>query len=174
MEFSWRFLRCPGCNRIYNWHIEKILYFFKAGSGLGPPNVRCASCGTVFASGLQEWQQMTMSQKFRYGFMSLLYSLFIGLCLTFPAITIVGKITQYGDPSFPSGDLIAFSLVVFSLPTVFIQILRVLLSMSRSESITPEPMDVSFWNWQINLQFFGLAICFFSMLAFVLIPLVVK
>ena len=156
MEFSWRFSRCPGCKRILNWHIEKILFILNVESGLGPRNVRCASCNTLFDSGLQEWQQMTKIQKLRYGFVSMIYALLFGVSLTFPTIAIIQLLTHNKDRMFPSDDLIAISIIVWAIIILALQIFRILLSNIRSEQAIPEPMNVSFWNWQTNLQFFAL------------------
>ena len=159
MEFSWRLLNCPGCNKVYNWHIDKLLDKFIATSGLGPQSLKCSSCGVVFSSGLLEWQQMTARGKFRYIYLSIMYSVFLGIGFFMAAGAIFGVIeknTNLANLSISDFDLILF--IFCSSPIIVIQILRVMISNSRLEFSQLEPMTVSFWNWQTNLQFYGMVL----------------
>ncbi len=163
MEYSWRFLHCPKCNRTYNWHIDKILFRFKATTGLGPQNIKCSSCNTVFISGLLEWKQMIAIDKFRYIGLSVLYSLFLGFSLFMIMGAIISVFQNYTNLLAPS--ISNFNLKLFLVcitPIIILQFLRVLMSNTRFESVQQAPMIISFWNWQTNLQFYGMALAFLN------------
>ena len=172
MEFSWRILTCPNCKRAYNWHIDSLLHFIKTRSGLGPQRFRCSACGAVFDSNLQEWRQMGMTQKLRYGFLSILYAGFISVSLQLPINVIIYKTHLLASASF--NNLVVISVTFFAILVILLQILRIILSNSRSELVIPEPMNVSFWNWQTNLQALAGVICLIGDIIFAVVFVAVK
>jgi len=174
MEFTWRFLRCPNCGKVYNWHVDKLFYIVKMRTRLGPPSLRCASCGTVFVSGLQEWARMSPSQRTRFAILSLLDSLFVGFSLTLPTFAVIGYATNTSDPQFPSFGLVSTSVAAYALLVLALQVVRVILSNRRAESVVQEPVLVSFFSWQTNLQFYAVVVCSVGILLFFYITFVLR
>lgn len=157
---SWRFLYCPKCKKAYKWEYYKIAEIVRISSGLGPNFVQCASCNTTFISGFLEWRQFTITQKIRYGIMSIADTLFISCSLLIATMTFLEKypqaktwLSQFFNPAI-------FFFTIYSIPIVIIQTARVALSYDRSETENPEPVEVSFWNWETNLQSYGMIIFF--------------
>lgn len=157
---SWRFLYCPKCKKAYKWEYYKIAEIVRISSGLGPNMVQCASCNTVFNSGFLEWQKFTITQKIRYGIMSIADTLFIGCSLLVSTMTVLGRFPQAAHSLSQFFNPIIFFFIIYSIPVIIIQMARVFLSMDRSEVATPEPAKVSFWNWETNLQSYGMVIFF--------------
>lgn len=164
--YSWRKFSCPKCNQPYIWQFEKFFYFIPGKSGLGPSEVQCAVCGEVFSTELREWQNMKPSQKFKYIILSIFYSLFFGFTFSLASLSIFAYANQINDPLFPSIKLQLICIVLFSLPIIVIDIIRIELSKHRSETSFQEPMKVSFWTWQTNPQIYGIIINLLNFLIF--------
>ncbi len=174
LAYSWRFHKCPECNTTYNWKFEKLYMLFRVGSGLGPPIIQCAKCGHQFDSGLKEWKFMNAAQKLRYGIWSLIYSAVIGFSLAEAGLLLYGQVAHIRDRFYPEWNLTIFASLVVAMVVVFLQLIRIELSHSRTESPDPAPMEASFWNWQINLQFLGLMMIGFVWISFFIIFMVFK
>lgn len=152
MVYFYRDLCCPKCRKVYAFQILSVM-FIELRTKLGPPLVRCTSCGTVFDSGLTEWLRMSKSQKIRYGFLSVLYALVEGMILALIPLFIF-------DGIFNPSKLRTFvptseALPVFffcAFPVLGFQLFRVLLSIKRVRKNIRKPMNVSSWNWEINPQ----------------------
>ena len=91
MVYYYRHLSCPRCRKEYGIQVVNVM-FIKLVTGLGPPLIRCTSCGAVFDSGLTEWLRMSDSQKSRYVFLSILYAIFEGIVLALLPIAAIGLI----------------------------------------------------------------------------------
>src|SRR4030095_10321014 len=100
MAYLYRSLACPRCHKEFGLQIVNVM-LIELVTGLGPPLIRCVSCGTVFDSGLTEWLRMSDSQKTRYIFLSILYAAFEGIILAILPILAISLIL---NPSTP-GDL---------------------------------------------------------------------
>ncbi len=157
---SWRFLYCPECKRAYKWEYYKIADIVRISSGLGPNTIRCASCNTVFDSGFLEWKQFAITQKIRYGIMSIADALFIGCSLLVSTMTVLGKFPQTAQWLSQFFNPIIFFFIIYSTPIILVQIARIFLSLDRSDEASPKPAEISFWNWETNLQSYGMAIFF--------------
>lgn len=171
MLYSWRTEHCPECNVMYNWHIEKLYRLIKIKTGLGPPLVQCSSCGAHFKTDLQEWYQFSIGQKIRYGILSFILSLIVGFPLALASLEIYGRAVQINDRFFPDSSLLFFITILCALPMMILQMVRIELSITRSESNNSSPMSISFWNWQINLQFYAALLCFITLVIFIVLAL---
>lgn len=172
MEYSWRLSKCPKCEAIYNWQIVKILYFIQATNILGPKELRCHYCGNVFPSGLNEWTDLKFIQKMHFLLISYFYSAFIGFCMAVATTSIIGWFENITDPLYPTGKMLITWLFAFSIPIFLFHLFRIYLSVVRTENEIQEPMEISFWNWQINIFFYGLLLGFISMALFLLIAFI--
>ena len=168
MEYSWRLKSCPSCNKIYKFSYEKFLDFAPATTGMGPVQVQCAHCGEVFDSGLQEWRVLKPAKKLWFTVLSLFYSLILGFVLTLPTLAIIGVLIHNTDRDYPPNRWTIAGMIVFAVVIMGVQLLRIELSIRRSEFDIQKPMRVSFWTWQTNFQVYGMIVTLFSFLVFAL------
>lgn len=142
---------CPKCRKVYAFQVVNAM-FIELGTGLGPPLVRCASCGAVFDSELTEWLRLSDSQKSRYVFLSILYAIVLGMVLALLPVVVIGLIFYPAKPSVLPASVALPVIFVCSFPVLGFQLLRVHLSNKRIRNHIKKPMDVSYWNWETNPQ----------------------
>lgn len=155
MEYSWRLSKCPKCEAIYNWQIVKFIYFIQASNILGPKELHCEHCGNIFPSGLNEWSDLKFIQKLHYLLISTFYSAILGFMMALTTTSIIERVVKITNPNYLSSITLLTWTFVFSIPIFIFHLFRVYLSVVRSESDIQEPMEASFWNWQINPFFYG-------------------
>src|SRR5262245_9124920 len=157
MAYSYRDLICPKCRKTYGFQFVNVM-LIEVGSGLGPPLVRCTSCGAVFDSGLTEWLRMSNTQRTRYVLLSIFYSVVEGMILSSLPFAIIGRVFYPCNNQFVSTPVFLLGVLVCSVPVLGFQLFRVVLSDSRVKNNIRRPMDVSVWTWQTNPQGWWLAI----------------
>lgn len=137
------------------YRIIKILFFMKGNTGLGPNAIRCAGCGEVINTGNVEWADMKTGPKIYLWILTVLYSLLLGFMMAIPILSFVGKVMEVTDRNYPSTLLWISVAIFFALPLVFLQYVRIELSLRRTEMNSNEPFIASFFNWQTNFQSLG-------------------
>lgn len=155
VEYSWQLLRCPKCNMAYRWHINKLFNKIRITSGLGASKIECSRCGEVFDSGLLEWQEMSVTKRIWYLILSVFYGVMLGFFFSLGIFAVIGFVGHITDPHYPSMKLTIPVILIFAFLVLYGQLLRIELSNRRIESSFQQPMKVSFWAWQTNLQFYG-------------------
>jgi uncharacterized C2H2 Zn-finger protein len=160
-------LSCPNCGKIVKLGFFRLFYLLDVRSKLGPPLFRCASCGAVFNSGLEEWAMMSRQRKIRYVLLSVFYALILSVPLSLETMLLVALFTranrfvyqQLTSPHFPLW-LLSFGSIV-----LLIQVLRIWLSLQRTIAEIKQPYLASFWSWQTNLQFWIMLLMVVGILA---------
>lgn len=107
----YRDLICPKCRKVYGFQFVNVM-LLEVGTGLGPPLVRCASCGAIFDPGLTEWLRMSISQKTRFVFLSVIYAIANGMIIALIPLFIFDGIFN------PSKFRVSMSTPI-ALPVVF-------------------------------------------------------
>jgi hypothetical protein len=141
---SIKFLHCPSCKAKYKLCVGGLK------SGLGPSVIKCAACGHIFYSSLQEWPQMKISRKFGYILCSIFYILFAGYF-----IAAILTVIKTGEPviNITGNTFFRTWYLIFALLILSLQLFRVGLSYDRYDKQKEQPVKVSFLSIQNNLQF---------------------
>jgi len=148
--------------------------WIKFTTGLGPAQLRCASCGTVFDSGLREWGAIPVLERFRYVVLSCIYGVLVGLFPALLSVSLFGLVTHNTDRTFPPNSLMFTVIGLWAFLVLVLQAVRVFLSGLRSEASNPEPMLVSRWNWQINLHSYAQGFDLVCLLLYLLVAFLPK
>jgi hypothetical protein len=147
--------KCPDCQHVLYLKITSIYKYIRVTSGLGPNFVVCSTCNTKLATHHQEWVQMSIFQKAWYLILSVLYGLILGFVVFMPAYV------------FRIFDLNLAGLLYIGITTFLIfllQLYRIILSNRRMADNQDSVEIVNFWNWETNLQFYGMtAIILFAL-----------
>ena len=148
----YRDLICPKCRKVYGFQFVNVM-LLEVGTGLGPPLVRCVSCGAVFDPGLTEWFRMSNSQKTRFVFLSVIYAVANGMIIALIPLFIFDGIFNPSKFRVSMSTPIALPVIFLcALPVLGFQLLRIIKSNKRVRDNLRKPMNVSFWNWQANPQ----------------------
>ena len=168
MYYTYITAKCSNCNKALFFKILKIYGFIRVTSRLGPNYIICSSCNTRMKTNNKEWAQMSFAEKLWYLVLSIVYGLIIGFMTSLGVGVAAEKIFARTLSTEMAGLLIVapITLIVF-----LIQMIRIQTSMQRTESNSSSEKTVSFWDWETNLQFYGMSwiiLAVLSMVPFVL------
>jgi uncharacterized membrane protein YjfL (UPF0719 family) len=163
MVYSFTITKCSNCKKRLFIKILKILFFIRATSGLGPNVLICSSCGAQMKTAYKEWQQMSGGEKLWYALLSLLYGVVIG----YTTSILFERALSTSQAWLVVG-------VPMALITVFIQMIRIKRSNERMENQQESKKTVSFWDWETNLQFYGMAWMILILLIYFVLPFPIK
>jgi hypothetical protein len=149
MIYSYIAKHCVNCKRTLYLKILTIYKFVRVNSGLGPNYIICSSCKARNPTGNKEWVQMSLFGKIWYLILSIAYGLMIGL-LTSSFINVAVKRLFNFDLPMEMIILIC-TILIFG-----IQLFRIILSLDRTEKSMETEKEVGYWNWETNLQFYGM------------------
>ncbi len=142
------YVRCPKCD------VAVDVHFAHLSSRLGPHAVNCHWCNAVTRTDRMEWSEMDWLLKSWFFGMSLLYMVIVyfagGLSIS-EALHFADKgewKNGWGieDRSFQISGLIWAGFVGF------IQLYRILRSLQRTMNEEQEPLDQSWWSFQVGGQ----------------------
>jgi len=143
------------------------MWFIRINSGLGPNIIICSNCQTKMKTNNKEWQQMPLSEKLWYLILSVFYGVMIGFMTSIVIMVASEKIFKQ---SVSEGLPWLLIIVPIALIIFLIQMIRIELSIGRMEGKKESIKTANFWDWETNLQFYGMAWIFLTLLA--TIPLV--
>ncbi len=153
MYYTYTTSKCSNCNKTLSFKYLKIYGFIRVTSGLGPNTLICSACNTKMITTNKEWRQMSFAEKCWYVVLSTFYGIMLGFITSVFVGVTVGKIFGYTLPTNLAGLFIVapMMLIIFG-----IQLTRVLLSIERTENNQESVKIVNFWDWETNLQFYGM------------------
>ena len=167
MNYSYISATCLNCKRALFIKITKIMWFIRVNSGLGPNFLVCSGCQTKMKTNNKEWQQMSWKEKLWYLVLSIFYGVILGFMTSIIIMVANEKIFRL---PLSSGDAWLLIVAPIALIIFFIQLIRIELSIGRMENNKESSKTVSFWDWETNLQFYGMVWIILIMLSS--IPLV--
>ena len=167
MNYSYISAKCLNCKRALFIKITKIMWFIRVNSGLGPNFLVCSGCQTKMKTNNKEWQQMSWKEKLWYLVLSIFYGVILGFMTSIIIMVANEKIFRL---PLSSGDAWLLIVAPIALIIFFIQLIRIELSIGRMENNKESSKTVSFWDWETNLQFYGMVWIILIMLSS--IPLV--
>jgi hypothetical protein len=153
MEYTYVTTACSNCKKTLFFKITEVMWFIRVTSGLGPNFVVCSSCNTRMGTTTKEWTKMPVKDKIWYVILSVVYGLLLGFITALAVSVTVQKLSASTVSSDLVGELVVASvtLIVFG-----IQMLRIMRSIERAEDPQGSSETISFWNWETNLQFYGM------------------
>ena len=149
--------RCTNCNRLLFFRIIDILDIFKGYSGLGPSVICCSKCGAVINTSNIEWVNMSLKTKFYLWFITIVYSLVLGLLLSVVFLTLFAQLMNLDETSFVSGTKMLIASTSIASVFIILQSIRIIFSVFRTNRNTNEPYRTSLFNLHTNFQGFGFA-----------------
>jgi len=153
MNYSYISAKCLNCKRALFIKITKIMWFIRVNSGLGPNFLVCSGCQTKMKTNNKEWQQMSWKEKLWYLVLSIFYGVILGFMTSIIIMVANEKIFRL---PLSSGDAWLLIVAPIALIIFFIQLIRIELSIGRMENNKESSKTVSFWDWETNLQFYGM------------------
>ena len=153
MNYSYISATCLNCKRALFIKITKIMWFIRVNSGLGPNFLVCSGCQTKMKTNNKEWQQMSWKEKLWYLVLSIFYGVILGFMTSIIIMVANEKIFRL---PLSSGDAWLLIVAPIALIIFFIQLIRIELSIGRMENNKESSKTVSFWDWETNLQFYGM------------------
>jgi SNF family Na+-dependent transporter len=129
------------------------MWFIRVNSGLGPNFLVCSGCQTKMKTNNKEWQQMSWKEKLWYLVLSIFYGVILGFMTSIIIMVANEKIFRL---PLSSGDAWLLIVAPIALIIFFIQLIRIELSIGRMENNKESSKTVSFWDWETNLQFYGM------------------
>ncbi len=161
MYYTYITVLCPNCKKLLYFKITKLMWFIKVNSGLGPNFIICSYCNTKIMTNNKEWKQMSLAEKLWYVALSIFYGILLGFMSSIVIGLAFEKIFTRSFTNEMAGLLVVapIALIIF-----LIQIIRIQTSLERSESNNGSEKIVNFWNWETNLQFYGILWIILAML----------
>jgi hypothetical protein len=153
MQYTYVTTACPNCRRTLFFKITGIMWFIRVTSGLGPNFVICSYCNTRMMTTNKEWPQMSAMEKTWYVILSIVYGLVLGFMTSIVVALAVEKLFRR---TFTLEEAWLWVIPPIVLVVFGIQMLRILLSIERMEDKQENGKTISFWNWETNLQFYGM------------------
>jgi len=161
MHYTYIVGKCSNCRKTLFIKITKLMWFIRINSGLGPNFIICSSCGTKIPTNNKEWQQMSWAEKLWYIILSIFYGVLLGFMTSVFIMAVNEKIITR-TPSTGDGWLLI--IVPIALIIFFVQMIRIELSIGRMEEKKESSKTVNFWDWETNLQFYGMVWVFLTLL----------
>jgi len=112
---------------------------------------------------------MKPAKKLGYLLLSFVYGVMLGFFFSLAVFAVTGFLAHITDPHYPSTKNTIIVTLVFAFFVFCGQLLRIVLSNRRFESSFQQPMKVSFWTFQINLQFYGWVFLIIALLIIIII-----
>jgi branched-subunit amino acid ABC-type transport system permease component len=109
----------------------------------------------------KEWKQMSLAEKLWYVVLSTLYGIMLGFMSSIVIGIAIEKILARTLSTEMAGLLV---VVPITLIIFLIQMIRIQMSLERSENNNRSEKNVSFWDWETNLQFYGILWIILAML----------
>jgi len=153
MNYSYISAKCLNCKRALFIKITKIMWFIRVNSGLGPNFLVCSGCQTKMKTNNKEWQQMSWKEKLWYLVLSIFYGVILGFMTSIIIMVANEKIFRL---PLSSGDAWLLIVAPIAIIIFLIQLIRIELSIGRMENNKESSKTVSFWDWETNLQFYGM------------------
>ena len=153
MNYSYISAKCLNCKRALFIKITKIMWFIRVNSGLGPNFLVCSGCQTKMKTNNKEWQQMSWKVKLWYLVLSIFYGVILGFMTSIIIMVANEKIFRL---PLSSGDAWLLIVAPIAIIIFLIQLIRIELSIGRMENNKESSKTVSFWDWETNLQFYGM------------------
>jgi branched-subunit amino acid ABC-type transport system permease component len=162
MYYTYVTAACPKCGKALFFKITKLMGFIRVTSGLGPNFVICSSCHTKVMTSNKEWQQMSFAGQLWY----LVLSIFYGVMIGFMSSTTIGVASERIFARTLSTETAALFVVApITLIIFLIQMIRIQTSLERTESNQGSEKVINFWDWETNLQFYGMSWIILAVLA---------
>lgn len=161
MYYTYITASCPKCRKVLFFKITKIMWLIRVTSGLGPNFVICSSCNTKMMTNNKEWQQMSLAEKLWYVVLSAFYGVIIGFMSSITIGVVIEKMLARTLSTETASLLVVapITLIIF-----LIQMIRIQTSLARTESNSGSEKIISFWDWETNLQFYGMLWIILAML----------
>lgn len=153
MYYTYVVAPCPKCKKTLFFKIIKIMWLIRVTSGLGPNFIICSSCNTKIMTNTKEWRQMSLTEKAWYIILSIFYGVIIGFMSLISIGVMAEKILGH---ALSTGTLELFVVAPITLIVFLIQMIRIKASLERTESNKGSEKIVNFWDWETNLQFYGM------------------
>lgn len=173
MVLTFQLFRCPKCNTLLFFRIIKIMEVLKGYSGLGPSMIRCAKCGAIVNTGNMEWPHMSVKTKLYLWFLTIVYSLVLGLTLTPVILSLLGSIIGLEENAFITTPIVIVMTMIIGLPFLILQLIRIEASIMRTSNGNNEPHTTSFFNLHTNFQSLGMAVLIFWMIVLLIMYLLI-
>jgi hypothetical protein len=164
MYYSYITVSCPTCKKALFFKFLKIYGLIRVTSGLGPNYIICSSCNTKMKTNYKEWSQMSLSEKLWYIALSISYGLILGFM---SSITIGVAVEKILVRTLSTEQVGLFVVGLITLIVLVIQTLRVLISIERMEDKKESEKSVNFWDWETNLQSYGVLWIILSVLGMI-------
>jgi hypothetical protein len=161
MYYNYISVKCSNCKRALFIKITKLMWFIRVNSGLGPNFLVCSACQAKTMTNNKEWQQMAWKEKLWYFILSIFYGVILGFMTSILIMVANEKIFRL---PLSTGDAWLFIVAPITIIIFFIQMIRIELSIRRTENNKESSKTVNFWDWETNLQFYGMVWIFLIML----------
>ncbi len=134
---------CNNCNKLLGFNVEAL------SGDIGPSVYKCRSCEDCMSSGRSEWLWHSRPQKNRYKMVSIIFAIVYGfLCTALLTLWISANIGET-----PDQRLIYVMFGTAACATVFVQWLRVMISVIRDSNGDIRPLHVWIGSFETNTLF---------------------
>lgn len=133
-------IHCHNCRTLIGFNLSWI------SGDIGPSVYKCRSCEDVMSSDRSEWLWHGRDQKTRYKTMSLVIAIVYGLACASALTCLIDGIAK----RLPDTRMILVMFAAAASTTVFIQWLRVMISVFRDSRGDIRPLKVGFFSFETN------------------------